>query len=166
MWFYVHFPPKWGVSVCRGTRLRFGQLWVLTLQKRQSGRETERHKSPKDKWAKFSKRVKFLFNIAKDGDSVEKKSSTKTQTELQWTLGSSSKNLSICVKQKKFVLLNLAGHCQTTHLTRCLLCLSSPHFHLRNFEIFEKCLPLPAQSSREPQTFLLGRRWSSRCGAA
>ena len=66
---------------------------------------------------------------------------------------------------KEIRLLNLAGHCQTTHLTRCLLCLSSPHFHLRNFEILEKCLPLPAQSSREPQTFLLGRRWSSRCGA-
>ena len=103
VWFYVHFPPKWGVSVCRGTRLRFGQLWVLTLQKRQSGRETEQHKSPKDKWAQFSKRVEFLFNIAKDDNSVEKKSSTKTQTELQWTLGSSSKNLSNCVEQKKFV---------------------------------------------------------------
>ena len=34
--FYVHFRSKWGVSVCRGTRLRFGQLWPLTLQKRQS----------------------------------------------------------------------------------------------------------------------------------
>ena len=33
------------------------------------------------------------------------------------------------VKQKKFVLLNLAGHCQATHLTRCLLCLSCPHFN-------------------------------------
>ena len=29
--FYVHFRPKWGVSVCRGTRLRFGQLWLLTI---------------------------------------------------------------------------------------------------------------------------------------
>ena len=29
--FYVHFRPKWGVSVCRGTRLGFGQLWLLTI---------------------------------------------------------------------------------------------------------------------------------------
>ena len=53
------------------------------------------------------------------------------------------------VKQKKFVLLNLAGHCQATHLTRCLLCLFSPHFESQHFNIFEKCLPFllnPAQS--------------------
>ena len=30
---------------------------------------------------------------------------------------------------KEIRLLNLAGHCQTTHLTRCLLCLSSPPLH-------------------------------------
>ena len=29
--FYVHFRSKWGVSVCRATRLRFGQLWLLTF---------------------------------------------------------------------------------------------------------------------------------------
>ena len=61
-------------------------MWVLTLQKRQSGRETEQHKSPKDKWAKFSKRVKFLFNIAKDGNLEEKQSSTKTNTTFDITV--------------------------------------------------------------------------------
>ena len=79
----------------------------------------------------FKKGLIPLQHCKKHCNLVERQNSTKTNTALQWAQGSSWKNLSDCVKQKKFVLLNLAGqgHCQATHLTRCLLCLSSHHFY-------------------------------------
>ena len=141
VWFYIHSPfcAMYSVVLCTlSAQMRRlclsrnpSEIWTvvgLNIAKKAIRSGNRAAQKSKGQMGQIFKKGLIPLQLCKRWQFGWKKSSTKTQTALQWTLGSSSKNLSICVKQKKFVLLNLAGHCQTTHLTRCLLCLSRPHF--------------------------------------
>ena len=140
VWFYVHSPccVVYSLVLCTlSAQMRRlclsrnpSEIWTvvgLNIAKKAIRSGNRAAQKSKGQMGQIFKKGLIPLQLCKRWQFGWKKSSTKTQTELQWTLGSSSKNLSNCVKQKKFVLLNLAGQCQANHLTRCLLCLSRPH---------------------------------------
>ena len=162
VWFYVHFPccVVYSLVLCTlSAQMRRlclsrnpSEIWTvvgLNIAKKAIRSRNRAAQKSKGQMGPIFKKGWIPLQHCKRWQFGWEKSSWKTQTELQWTLRSSSKNLSNCVKQKKFVLLNLAGHYQATHLTRCLLCLFSPHFESQHLNTFEKCLPFlpnPAES--------------------